>query len=49
MPWGTDQVAARTRERMGMLGWRWAELPALWDLDRPEDLARYAVLNRVGG
>lgn len=49
MPWGTDRVAALTRERMGMLGWRWAELPALWDLDRPEDLARYALLSRAGG
>jgi glycosyltransferase A (GT-A) superfamily protein (DUF2064 family) len=49
MPWGTDRVAALTRQRMAALGWRWAELPMLWDLDRPEDLARYRALSRVGG
>ncbi|MEY6432745.1 TIGR04282 family arsenosugar biosynthesis glycosyltransferase [Thioalkalicoccus limnaeus] len=40
MPWGTDEVAAITRTRMADLGWRWTELATLWDLDRPEDLAR---------
>jgi rSAM/selenodomain-associated transferase 1 len=49
MPWGSDRVAALTRQRMAALGWRWAELPMLWDLDRPEDLARYRALSRVGG
>jgi len=39
MPWGTDQVAAITRRRLGQLGWRWSELNALRDIDRPEDLA----------
>jgi len=41
MPWGGDQVAAVTRERMAALGWRWRELAPLADVDRPEDLARY--------
>jgi rSAM/selenodomain-associated transferase 1 len=41
IPWGTADVARLTRARMAALGWRWAELPALWDLDRPADLARY--------
>jgi rSAM/selenodomain-associated transferase 1 len=40
IPWGTGEVAAITRERMTSLGWSWAELPTLWDLDRPEDLVR---------
>ena len=40
IPWGTAGVAEITRGRMRALGWDWAELPALWDLDRPEDLAR---------
>lgn len=40
-PWGTDRVAAITRDRMEALGWDWEELPILWDLDRPEDLRRY--------
>jgi rSAM/selenodomain-associated transferase 1 len=39
MPWGTDAVLARTRERIRALGLRHAELPALPDLDRPEDIA----------
>jgi len=41
--WGSQQVMAQTRERLGDLGLRWQELPALWDVDRPEDLARLAV------
>ena len=40
MPWGTGQVLAMTRQRLGELNWRWQELPTLWDLDRPEDLER---------
>ncbi len=40
MPWSTAAVAQETRRRMAALGWRWRELPLLWDLDRPEDLAR---------
>ena len=40
IPWGTGQVMARTRERLRRAGARWAELPALWDVDRPEDVAR---------
>ncbi len=40
MPWGTGQVLAATRHRLRELGWHWRELPALWDVDRPEDLER---------
>ena len=36
--WGTDAVLAETRTRLGQLGWEWRELPALRDVDRPEDL-----------
>jgi rSAM/selenodomain-associated transferase 1 len=36
--WGTDAVLAETRARLGQLGWAWRELPALRDVDRPEDL-----------
>jgi rSAM/selenodomain-associated transferase 1 len=39
MPWGTDAVLEKTRERIRALGLRHAELPALPDLDRPEDIA----------
>jgi rSAM/selenodomain-associated transferase 1 len=48
MPWGTARVAALTRERLASLGWKWAELPALWDLDRPQDLERYSSLFNAG-
>ena len=40
LPWGTDRVAEITMQRLSRLGWDWARLPVLWDLDRPEDLAR---------
>jgi len=39
--WGGAAVVAETRERLAALGWRWRELETLWDLDRPEDLARF--------
>lgn len=39
MPWGTDTVLEETRTRLAGLGLRCRELPALDDLDRPENLA----------
>jgi hypothetical protein len=38
--WGEPTVMAETRERLAALGMRWEELETLWDVDRPEDLAR---------
>jgi rSAM/selenodomain-associated transferase 1 len=38
--WGGKDVAASTRAVFIDLGWRWRELPQLWDLDRPQDLER---------
>ncbi|MEO7728110.1 MAG: TIGR04282 family arsenosugar biosynthesis glycosyltransferase [Burkholderiales bacterium] len=38
--WGSDRVLALTRARLTELRWRWHELPTLWDVDRPADLAR---------
>ena len=43
--WGGAQVMAQTRERLAALGWRWRELPEVWDVDRPED---YRRLERTG-
>jgi len=40
--WGAPSVMAETRERLRALRWRWHELAVLWDVDRPEDLARLA-------
>lgn len=38
--WGGPQVLAQTRRRLKALRWRWRELRTLWDVDRPEDVAR---------
>jgi hypothetical protein len=40
--WGGPDVLEQTRARLAGLGWRWLELETLWDVDRPEDLARLA-------
>jgi rSAM/selenodomain-associated transferase 1 len=40
MTWGTDTVMAETRSRLARAGLTWRELPTLWDVDRPADLAR---------
>ncbi len=42
--WGTDRVMAQTRGRMRELGLRCNEGEVLWDVDRPEDLDRFAAL-----
>lgn len=39
--WGGDRVLAATRKRLTQLDWAWHELPALDDLDRPEDIGRF--------
>lgn len=38
VPWGSDQVLARTRENLRDLAWAWHELVPRRDVDRPEDL-----------
>ncbi len=40
IPWGTEHVLSMTRQRLQRLGYHWRELPLLWDVDRPEDVAR---------
>ena len=40
IPWSGPQVLAKTRRRLKALRWRWRELRTLWDVDRPEDVAR---------
>lgn len=37
--WGSEHVMAETEARLAGLGWRWAKLAPLSDIDRPEDLA----------
>jgi rSAM/selenodomain-associated transferase 1 len=41
MTWSTADVMAETRARLARLGLTSRELAPLWDLDRPEDLARW--------
>ena len=38
--WGSDQVFAQTVARLTQAKRRWIALPALWDVDRPDDLPR---------
>jgi len=38
--WGSAAVAEQTRQRLSARELRWSELPTLWDVDRPNDLAR---------
>ena len=45
MPWGTPGVMSETRSRLARLGFSWREPARLWDLDRPNDLARLAEIN----
>jgi hypothetical protein len=43
--WGSPSVIGETRSRLAAAGVAWLELPALWDVDRPED---YERLRREG-
>lgn len=42
--WSTPRVMMQTRRQMAALGWKsgedWQELPALWDVDTPDDYRR---------
>lgn len=44
MAWSTAQVMSDTRARCRSLGLRVRELETLWDVDRPDDLARLRAL-----
>lgn len=41
MRWSHDQVMAHTRQRLAAAGLSLWEGPLLWDVDEPEDLARF--------
>lgn len=38
--WGGEAVLEATRARLAAMNWRWHELPASWDVDRPADFGR---------
>ena len=42
--WGTDAVLEQQRARLKATGLSWHEMEPLWDVDRPEDLARLVSL-----
>jgi rSAM/selenodomain-associated transferase 1 len=44
IPWGTDQVMHRTLETLSAKELTYKLLDTLWDVDRPEDLARLQLL-----
>jgi hypothetical protein len=43
--WGGGDVYDETVKRLACAGYRWRALPAVWDVDRPEDLERLAALS----
>jgi uncharacterized protein len=51
--WGSPQVMAQTRSQLARLGWQrgreWRELPALWDVDTPEDYLRAESAGLLSG
>lgn len=47
MAWGSDSVCAETCRAINRQRLYWSLLPLLWDIDRPEDVARYRRMNRA--
>lgn len=45
MPWGTAQVLAVTRKRIKQQNLKGHEIRQRWDIDTPDDLARYRALS----
>jgi uncharacterized protein len=45
--WGSRAVLSETRLRLAEAGLRWQEMPLLWDVDVPEDVARVAADQRL--
>lgn len=44
IPWGTSEVMACTRRALSRTGLVMRELDTIWDIDTPEDLARWRAL-----
>lgn len=47
--WGSERVMAQTRHRVAALGWRLACPATVWDVDRPEDVARWLGAEPAAG
>ena len=46
VPWGSDQVYAKTCDALARSGLKWIELPWLTDIDTPENLPVWEALTR---
>jgi rSAM/selenodomain-associated transferase 2/rSAM/selenodomain-associated transferase 1 len=44
IPWSSAETMAATRRKLRAAGASWHELPTLWDVDAPSDLARWQAL-----
>jgi rSAM/selenodomain-associated transferase 2/rSAM/selenodomain-associated transferase 1 len=44
IPWSSAETMAATRGKLQAAGVSWQELPTLWDVDAPSDLARWQAL-----
>ena len=49
IPWSSADTMAATRTKLEARHIRWHELPTLWDVDSPADLARWQALSAVPG
>jgi rSAM/selenodomain-associated transferase 2/rSAM/selenodomain-associated transferase 1 len=47
IPWSSPETMAATRAKLRAENASWKELPVLWDVDEPADLARWQALSRV--
>ncbi len=46
LAWGTEKVCSETCRRFNQADLNWSLMPLIWDVDRPEDVARYLSLGR---
>ena len=44
LAWSTSEVMAQTRQKLHAAGLRYSEMPTLWDVDTPQDLARWQAM-----
>jgi hypothetical protein len=47
IPWSAPDTMAATRAKIASHGATWEELPTLWDVDEPRDLARWQALDAL--
>ncbi|SDR32343.1 hypothetical protein SAMN05444161_2807 [Rhizobiales bacterium GAS191] len=49
MEWSTERVMQETRARLRSAGLSWSEPAIVWDVDRPQDVARLLASGLLGG